>query len=272
MAVERWWSVLFILAVPAAGAVDEPWVGQIVFAKKAGVPFGYVDGEKWVNAGEISELAVPVLAQRGEWLLVRSGGKRGWVPMGEMVPLASGVDYFTDRIRAEPRNASHYLRRGAVWVEQGEYEKAAADCSQAIRLEPANAAAYYCRAVARHLGKQYDRALSDYASAILFAPDNTSAYAGRAWLRATCPDARYRDGAGAVRDAVQACELSAWTDPNCLDNLAAAYAENGQFDYALKWQEKALELPGLRSNTRDHAEGRVKLYRASKPYRTAGRY
>ena len=271
MADQRWWSILVILAVPAAGAVDEPWVGQTVFVKRAGVTFGYVESEKWVNAGEIAELAAPVLAQRGDWLLVRSGGRRGWVPMGEVVPLANGIEYFTDRIQAEPRNASHYLRRGAVWVEHGEYEKAASDCSQAIRLDPANAAAYYCRAVAHHLGKRYDKAHSDYASAILLAPDNISAYAGRAWLRATCPDSRYRDGAGAVRDAVQACELSRWLDPNCLDNLAAAYAENGQFDYALKWQEKALELPGLRSSNRENAQERVKLYRAKRPYRTEGR-
>jgi tetratricopeptide (TPR) repeat protein len=239
--------------------------------KRSGVPFGYVENEKWVNAGEIAELSVPVLAQRGDWLLVRSNGRRGWVPMCEVVPLADGVEFFTGRIRAEPRNASHYLRRGAVWVEHGEYEKAANDCSQAIRLDPANAAAYYSRAVARHLGKLYERALSDYAAAILLAPDNVSAHAGRAWLRATCPDARYRDGAAAVRDALQACELSGWTDPHCLDNLAAAYAENGQFDYALKWQEKALELPGLPGANRDNAEERVKLYRARKPYRTAGR-
>ena len=172
MARERWWSILVILAVPAAGAVDEPWVGQTVFVKRSGVPFGYVENEKWVNAGEIAELSVPVLAQRGDWLLVRSSGRRGWVPMSEVVPLANGVEFFTDRIRAEPRNASHYLRRGAVWVEHGEYEKAASDCSQAIRLDPANAAAYYSRAVARHLGKLYERALSDYAAAILLAPDN----------------------------------------------------------------------------------------------------
>jgi tetratricopeptide (TPR) repeat protein len=271
MADQRWWSILVILAVPAVGAVDEPWVGQTVFVKRAGVTFGYVENERWVNAGEIAELSMPVLAQRGDWLLVRSNGKRGWVPMGEVVPLANAAAYFTQQIQAEPRNASHILRRAAAWVEHGEYEKAANDCSQAIRFEPANAVAYYCRALARHLGRQYDRALSDYSAAILLAPDNASAYAGRAWLRATCPDTRYRDGAGAVRDALQACELSGWTDPNCLDNLAAAYAENGQFDYALKWQEKALELPGLRNSHRENAQSRVKLYRASKPYRTAGR-
>jgi tetratricopeptide (TPR) repeat protein len=271
MTRERWWSILLILAVPVAGAAEAPWVGQTVFVKRSGVTFGYVENEKWVSAGEIAELSVPVLAQRGDWLLVRSNGRRGWVPMSEVVPLANGVEYFTERIRSEPRSASHYLRRGAVWVEHGEYEKAASDCSQAIRLDPANAAAYYSRAVARHLGKLYERALSDYTAAILLAPDNVSAHAGRAWLRATCPDARYRDGAAAVRDALQACELAGWADPHCLDNLAAAYAENGQFDYALKWQEKALELPGLRSSSREYAEERVKLYKARRPYRTAGR-
>ena len=46
-----------------------------------------------------------------------------------------------------------------------------------------------------------------------------------AWLLATAPDARFRDGPRAVEHATRACELSGWRDAAALDTLAAAYAE-----------------------------------------------
>ena len=271
MTRRRWLAILIALAAPAVGEADESWVGQRVVVKRAGVAFGYVEAEKWVNAGEITELVVTVLEQRGEWVLVRSGGKRGWVRTAEVVRLAEATAYFTGMIEAQPRVAGHHLRLAAARAERGEYEKAAADCTEAIRLDPGNVAAHYCRATVRHLGKLYDAALKDYAATVRLAPDHPGAHSGRAWLRATCPDARYRDGAAAVRDARRACELTGWNCGECLDNLAAAFAENGQFDEAVRWQMKALESPTLRGPSRENALGRVKLYEAQKPYRTDGR-
>jgi hypothetical protein len=275
MARQRSWSVLVVavvLAVPAAAAPDESWVGRTVFVKRAGVTFGYVEGGKWVNAGEVAELAVPVLERRGDWVLVRSGGKRGWVKTDDVLPETEAVAYFTGLVEAQPRNPSLYLRRAAVWLEREDYERAAADCTLAIRLDPASPAAHYTRAMARHLGRQYDVALADYAATIRLAPEHPGAYAGRAWLRATCPDARYRDGEAAVKDARRACELSRWADPNCLDTLAAACAEDNRFEEAIKWQEKALESPRFRGAGRASAVERVQLYRLKTPYRTEGRY
>ena len=83
---------------------------------------------------------------------------------------------------------------------------------------------------------------------------------GRAWFRATCPVATYRDGAQAVAAATRACELTGWKEPGLLDTLAAAYAESGDFDSAVKWQAKAIELE---TDAKEKAEfgARLKLYK-----------
>ena len=89
----------------------------------------------------------------------------------------------------------------------------------------------------------------------------------RAWLWATCPDEKYRDGKKAVESATRACELTDWKDADSLDTLAAACAEAGDFDAAVKWQEKALGMLAKDDEpNRKDFEARLTLYRAKKPY------
>ena len=103
-------------------------------------------------------------------------------------------------------------------------------------------------------------------TAIALDPSSVPAHNARAWLRATCPDPKYRDGKQAVESATRACELSTWKSPGELDTLAAAYAEAGDFDAAVKWEEEALKM----HTDEEHRSGyraRLALYRARTPYR-----
>ena len=96
-------------------------------------------------------------------------------------------------------------------------------------------------------------------------PRNWHACNMLAWALATAPDAKLRDGKRAVELATQACELTKWKVYRTLDTLAAALAEAGKFDEAVKRQEEALKL--LDDNRfRGEYEQRLNLYKARKPF------
>ena len=69
---------------------------------------------------------------------------------------------------------------------------------------------------------EYGEALRDFSKAVKLDPENSQWRNNRAFLRATCPEARYRDAARAIADATKACELEEWKGWRALDTLAAA--------------------------------------------------
>jgi hypothetical protein len=90
--------------------------------------------------------------------------------------------------------------------------------------------------------------------------------AGR--ILATCPDDSIRDGDAAIKHGLAACGLKSWKSGDCIDILAAGYAEAGDFAAAIRWQEKAVSLAGSDIEKAEYT-ARLELYRAGKPYRSS---
>jgi serine/threonine-protein kinase len=114
---------------------------------------------------------------------------------------------------------------------------------------------------------RYAEAEEAYLEAIHAQPAFGRAYEGLARLLSTCPDDKVRDGKRAVEYATKACNVISWQDPECLDALAAASAEMGQFEEAVRYQTRAVEAPGLPDALRTAFKKRLELYQQKKPFR-----
>ncbi len=171
-----------------------------------------------------------------------------------------------EAIRLNPKSARSYSNRAYAYGHSGDVEKAIKDYGEAIRLQPDYAHAYLNRGFYYASRGDYPRALADYDSAIRSDPELYIAYNNKADALACSEDPKVRDGAKAVELAKTACRLSKWKNGICLDTLACAYAEAGQFDEAVKWQKKALEDPEYARKAGGKGRMQLQLFEAKKPF------
>ena len=169
-------------------------------------------------------------------------------------------------IKRAPNWALAYHVRAELWESKKDFDRAIADYDAILKRDSKDLRAYYRRALIWDAKKAYGKAIADYRKTVSLNPKFAGAHLRLAILLATCPDGRYRDGAGAVKSATRACELSGWKHPTPLEILAAAHAEAGQFDKAVQYQTKALELT-TDVQAKAKASKRLELYKARKPYR-----
>jgi tetratricopeptide (TPR) repeat protein len=160
----------------------------------------------------------------------------------------------------------HYRGRAYHWYRR-DYVNAIADYTRALQLDPNIQMVHYRRGTAYHALREYAKAEEDYAAALKCDPNYPNLLDSWARQLATCPDPKFRDGKRAVEMATKANEKFGRTIARHVDTLAAAYAEIGQFDEAVKWQKKALELLDTKNTARRKAmQERIELFQAGRPF------
>jgi tetratricopeptide (TPR) repeat protein len=115
-----------------------------------------------------------------------------------------------------------------------------------------------------NVGKQAE-ALADYEQAVKLNRQDETLLNNLAWVLATSPEAKLRDGRRAVMLATEACKLTDDKAAYILSTLAAAYAETGDFPSAIKWSTKAVELSDKQK--RKDLKKELASYQAHKPWR-----
>jgi tetratricopeptide (TPR) repeat protein len=117
------------------------------------------------------------------------------------------------------------------------------------------------RGFAYQLMGEYEKAIDDFEAVL--EPGGAMVQCHLAEILASCPEAKYRDGARALELATEACETTDWQHAWMLAVLAASHAEVGDFEEAVKWQTEALKF--VVPEAVGEMERRLALYRAGQP-------
>jgi tetratricopeptide (TPR) repeat protein len=121
------------------------------------------------------------------------------------------------------------------------------------------------------LGRHAD-AINDYEETIKNIPEDeddlSEVLNNLSWVLSTSPEDSVRNGDRALETGLKACELTAYKKSHILSTLAAAYAELGQFDKAVEWSSKAVELGAKEEAEQlDQLKEELKSYQDKKPWR-----
>lgn len=115
----------------------------------------------------------------------------------------------------------------------------------------------------------HEEAVADYESALKLNSSEDGVLNNLAWVLATSPMDKIRDADRAIDLATKACKVTDYKEAHILSTLAAAYAESGDFDKALEWSQKAVELGGESTSpeTLVQLKNELESYRQKKPWR-----
>ena len=248
----------------------------------------------WRDSVSLFEHAIRVT--RGNYVAHHNLG----IVLAEHGSLPAAVEQYESALRIRPDLASAHNNLGIALAAAGDLSRAVTHYREAIRLQPAYEKAHYNLAIALEtVGRpveaqaHYERALeidldlaeaherlgsllaargeeseaaAHYRRALELKPELLGAASRLAWLLATSPRPDLRNGTEAVRWAEHAAAAVEYSEAYALNVLAASYAEAGDFERAVRWQEQAVERasPAEREDLRH----RLELYRAGAPYRS----
>ncbi len=190
---------------------------------------------------------------------------RGMAELG-MGRSESALAYAERAVTLNSRLWFPYYVRGRAYTERSEYNNAIAAFEQAIERTAGSVWSLSWRALAEGYAGDYALSRRDLEETTQRFPGAYEAHLMFGWFLATCPQAAFRDGPAALREAKLAVELSS-DEPYALDVLAAAYAEAGDFEEAQATELRALTKLKKTSHDRQRMEKRRAGYRRGQPYR-----
>ncbi len=238
--------VLFALTPLPAQAADD-WVGETVFPIVDRLVLRDATGK---SIGTLSYDAI-VTRDLGEWIEVRHvvypGPYVGRVKKTEVVKLTDAETFFSDKIRANPKDtwafrnratvrvlgkdydgaiddltealdikpdSSLFVERGRAKQAKGDLDGAIKDYNEALKLKPKDVVALNNRGIIWERKNKFDKAIDDYTSAIAIDPKYATPYRNRGLTHQ-----KKGDYGPAIKDFTEAVRL----DPNnaiVIDDLA----------------------------------------------------
>jgi len=173
--------------------------------------------------------------------------------------LDKAIDHLEKLEKTFPGNDQVLDRLGAFYLMANRPREAINTANQILTKDSDNFAALRLRADAYlNIGKHAE-AIADFDKALTQKDDDEGLLNNYAWVLATSPEDKLRDGQRALKMATKAAEASAYETPHILSTLAAAYAETGDYDNAVKWSEKSIEQAQIQVDAAKPEDDKTKM-------------
>ena len=206
-------------------------------------------------------------------------------------------------LRIRPGLAEAMMLRSSIAAAAGEFDKAIQQLQRLLRRDPGNvelklqiAVLYQANQRPRKAIEIYNglleenpeqidalrsrgdallgvgdhaAAVADYEKALELDPTSSGVLNNLAWVLATSTFDELRDGTRALEFALKACEETKYQESHIVSTLASAYAEIGDFEKAIEWSTKAVELEEAQGGGEviEQLRSELKSYQDGKPWR-----
>jgi tetratricopeptide (TPR) repeat protein len=183
--------------------------------------------------------------------------------------LDEAIKHYSQAARIDQQSVDARHRLAAVLQQAGRQSEALKHLQEAVALDPGDVATRGELAALLASMGQAEPAIAHYREGLRRAPDAAPILNNLAWMLATHPNPQLRDGPEAVRLAERAVELSKGNEALFVGTLAAAYAEAGQFENAIKTAQEAIQVAEQNSQKEVASKNRDLLatYRQQRAWR-----
>jgi tetratricopeptide (TPR) repeat protein len=181
--------------------------------------------------------------------------------------LPEAIDHFRAAVRCDqPPNPSFRLYLANALTQHKEFEAAVSEFNDLVRENPGNLEILMGLVSALQQQGHGDQAIERLKKALEKYPDWRLGELRLAYLLASDP--QFHNAAEAIKVATHLCEVSQ-RSADCVDVLAAAYADAGQFDKALELAQEALDkvTKAGRADLVSLVKSRIELYKKKEPLR-----
>jgi tetratricopeptide (TPR) repeat protein len=170
-------------------------------------------------------------------------------------------------LRSDPKNKEYRLQLALYLVADKRPRRALEILTSLVDDYPKDADILRIRADTYLSINKHKEAIADYEEALKIDPEDTGVLNNLAWVLATSENAELRDAKRSIELGTKACELTDYKKPHILSTLASGYAEAGDFETAIKWSTKAVELG--EGEIKEQLGKELESYKQKKPWREA---
>lgn len=173
-------------------------------------------------------------------------------------------------LRGYQNDSAFRFNLGIAEAATGNAQRALDSFRAVIALDPKDAAPHFQIGNILQGTRRGREAIAYYRQALRLKPGWWMPANNLAWLLATHPDASVRNADESYRLAKAVTDADHAHDPNTLSTLAAALAEQGNFESAVRVATQAVQIAGKSGNQAqvDRLEAALRKYRASEPWRS----